>query len=145
VAAQSDHQQPAAGHARRQMRVTGDGQRGHTLPQICDLAAIVRTCIDTQRLVWPRRTITLDEPAEAVHIRGDADRIGQVIIDYVTNALKRALTTGPGTFRGCATGTLCPILLCMADVIANHVAKGVLSGRLRTPYPHLSRTLREPQ
>jgi signal transduction histidine kinase/PAS domain-containing protein len=63
----------------------------------CDLAEIVRSCIDTQRLVWPRRTITLDEPAEAVHIRGDADRIGQVVINYVTNALKYSAADQPVT------------------------------------------------
>jgi hypothetical protein len=36
VAAQIDHEEPAPGHARPQMPVTGDGERGHTL------AAVVR-------------------------------------------------------------------------------------------------------
>jgi signal transduction histidine kinase len=62
---------------------------------ICDLAETVRTCIDTQRLVWPGRTITLDEPAEDVHIRADADRIGQVVTNYVTNALKYSAADQP--------------------------------------------------
>jgi signal transduction histidine kinase len=72
-------------------------QAGHLemRQDICDLAEIVRTCIDTQRLVWPGRTITLDEPAEAMHIRGDADRIGQVVINYVTNALKYSAAHQP--------------------------------------------------
>ena len=72
-------------------------QAGHLemRQDICDLAEIVRTCIDTQRLVWPGRTITLDEPAEVVHIRGDADRIGQVVINYVTNALKYSAADQP--------------------------------------------------
>jgi signal transduction histidine kinase len=72
-------------------------QAGHLemRQDICDLAEIVRTCIDTQRLVWPRRTITLDEPPEAVYIRGDADRIGQVVTNYVTNALKYSAADQP--------------------------------------------------
>jgi signal transduction histidine kinase len=61
----------------------------------CDLAEIVRTSIDTQRLVWPARTIALDEPAEAVHIRADADRLGQVVTNYVTNALKYSAPDQP--------------------------------------------------
>src|SRR5919197_350351 len=72
-------------------------QAGHLemRQDICDLAEIVRTCIDTLRLVWPRRTITLDEPAEAMYIRGDADRIGQVVTNYVTNALKYSAADQP--------------------------------------------------
>jgi signal transduction histidine kinase/PAS domain-containing protein len=61
----------------------------------CDLAEIVRACVDTQRLVWPGRTITLDEPAESVHIRADADRIGQVVTNYMTNALKYSAADQP--------------------------------------------------
>jgi signal transduction histidine kinase len=61
----------------------------------CDLAEIVRACVDTQRLVWPGRTITLDEPVEAVHIRADADRIGQVVTNYMTNALKYSAADQP--------------------------------------------------
>jgi signal transduction histidine kinase len=61
----------------------------------CDLAEIVRACMDTQRLVWPGRTITLDEPAESVHIRADADRIGQVVTNYMTNALKYSAADQP--------------------------------------------------
>ncbi|HKC74973.1 MAG TPA: ATP-binding protein [Chloroflexota bacterium] len=88
------------GHLTRLMNDLLDDSRiqaGHLAMRqdICDLAEIVRTCIDTQRLVWPGRTITLDEPAEAVHIRGDADRIGQVIINYVTNALKYSAADQP--------------------------------------------------
>jgi signal transduction histidine kinase len=45
--------------------------------------------------VWPGRTITLDEPAEAVHIRADADRIGQVVTNYVTNALTYSAADRP--------------------------------------------------
>jgi len=55
----------------------------------CDLAAIVRESIEEQRKVWPGRTIALDAPEEVkVLIHADADRIGQVITNYLTNALK---------------------------------------------------------
>src|SRR5919197_3271639 len=72
-------------------------QAGHLAMRqdTCDLAEIVRTCVDTQRLVWPGRTITLDEPAEAVHIRADADRIGQVVSNYLTNAVKYSAADRP--------------------------------------------------
>jgi signal transduction histidine kinase/PAS domain-containing protein len=89
-----------SGHLTRLMNDLLDVSRieaGHLemRQDICDLAEIVRTCIDTQRLVWPGRTITLDQPAQAVHIRGDADRIGQVVINYVTNALKYSAADQP--------------------------------------------------
>ena len=35
VAAQIDHEEPAAGHARPQITVTGDGKRGHIVPHSC--------------------------------------------------------------------------------------------------------------
>ena len=35
VAAQIDHEEPAAGSARPQMPDTDDGERGHILPQSC--------------------------------------------------------------------------------------------------------------
>jgi signal transduction histidine kinase len=54
----------------------------------CDLAAIVSDAVDEQRLSWPDRVITLDVPTGAVTITGDAHRIGQVVTNYLTNALK---------------------------------------------------------
>lgn len=54
----------------------------------CDLAAIVSDAVDEQRLSWPDRAITLDSPTGGVTITGDAHRIGQVVTNYLTNALK---------------------------------------------------------
>ncbi len=55
----------------------------------CDLVAIVRESVEEQRRVWPERMITFDVPEEmTVYINADADRIGQVIVNYLTNALK---------------------------------------------------------
>jgi signal transduction histidine kinase len=95
-----EHAEQRIGHLTRLMNDLLDASRiqaGHLemRQDICDLAAIVRTCIDTQRLVWPGRTITLEEPVEGVHICGDADRIGQVVTNYVTNALKYSAADQP--------------------------------------------------
>jgi signal transduction histidine kinase len=53
-----------------------------------DLAAIVQDAVDEQRLSWAGREITLDVPATPVPVRADAQRIGQVVTNYLTNALK---------------------------------------------------------
>lgn len=53
-----------------------------------DLAAIVRDAVDEQRLSWPGRDITLDAPEGAVPVLADAHRIGQVVTNFLTNALK---------------------------------------------------------
>ncbi len=54
----------------------------------CDLATIVQDAVDEQRLSWPNRAITLDRPDGSVYVNADAHRIGQVITNYLTNALK---------------------------------------------------------
>jgi signal transduction histidine kinase len=59
----------------------------------CDLAQIVRQAVADQRLVCPERVIQLQgcagsAEAGVVPIFADADRIGQVVTNYLTNALK---------------------------------------------------------
>lgn len=55
----------------------------------CDLAAIVQGTVDEQRRVNQARHIELEVRAAApVPILADADRIGQVVTNYLTNALK---------------------------------------------------------
>lgn len=61
----------------------------------CDLASIVSDAVDEQRLSWSDRVITLDVPAGAVTITGDADRLGQVVTNFLTNALKYSPPDAP--------------------------------------------------
>jgi PAS domain S-box-containing protein len=53
-----------------------------------DLAAVVREQVAAERIATPGRTIHLDAPLEPVFVLGDADRLGQVLSNYLTNALK---------------------------------------------------------
>jgi PAS domain S-box-containing protein len=57
-----------------------------------DLAAVARETVEEQRLLNPNRTITLAAPptghAHTVPVVADADRVAQVITNYLTNALK---------------------------------------------------------
>jgi signal transduction histidine kinase len=54
-----------------------------------DLAAVVRQAVVEQRLVNPERTFLLEYPAEQrVPVTADAHRLGQVVTNYLTNALK---------------------------------------------------------
>lgn len=54
-----------------------------------DLAALVQQCVEEQRQAAPTRTILLHLPAgQPVPLVADADRIGQVLTNYLTNALK---------------------------------------------------------
>ena len=70
--------------------VRSDKLELHRAP--CDLAALVREQVDALRVAAPDRTITLRAPADdqPIPIAVDADRIGQVVTNYVTNALKYA-------------------------------------------------------
>jgi PAS domain S-box-containing protein len=53
-----------------------------------DIAALVRDQVAAHRAAAPERTISLEAPDDPVPVQGDADRISQVLANYVTNALK---------------------------------------------------------
>src|SRR5258706_4242454 len=55
----------------------------------CDLVALVREPVEALRLASPQRTIDLQVLAAGpVPVVADVDRIGQVVTNYLTNALK---------------------------------------------------------
>lgn len=55
----------------------------------CDLAALVRDQVETVRMSAPTRVIRLHIQAkEPVWVMADADRVGEVVTNYLTNALK---------------------------------------------------------
>jgi signal transduction histidine kinase len=56
----------------------------------CDLVALLRQQVEALRMAAPGRTIRLHvlPNGEAIIVEADADRIRQVVANYVTNALK---------------------------------------------------------
>lgn len=59
-----------------------------------DLADITREVVEEQRLATPDRDIALDlPPNEPAPVEADAERVGQVITNYLTNALKYSSAT----------------------------------------------------
>ncbi len=68
-------------------RLEADRLEPHEAP--CDLCAIVRTVVEDQRQVAQARTITLDAPGDTpIPMIADAARIGQVLTNYLSNAMK---------------------------------------------------------
>jgi signal transduction histidine kinase len=56
---------------------------------LCDLAAIVSAIVEAQRIATPGRVIGLELPNERpVLVYADADRLGQVLNNYLSNAIK---------------------------------------------------------
>lgn len=62
----------------------------------CDLSTVVGEVVEEQRRMTPMRVILLDIPQKAgVSVHADADRIGQVVGNYLTNALKYSVNHRP--------------------------------------------------
>jgi PAS domain S-box-containing protein len=66
-----------------------------------DLATIVREAVEEQQQVHPTRTLLWELLAltQPVPVVADADRIGQVVTNYLTNALKYSPAERPVTVR----------------------------------------------
>lgn len=54
----------------------------------CDLVALVQEAVEEQQAAWPLRAITLAVSADAIPLWADGGRIGQVVVNFLTNALK---------------------------------------------------------
>jgi signal transduction histidine kinase len=65
----------------------------HQVP--CDLVRIVWESVEEQQLAWPSRRMEVRLPEQAVMVKADRDRIGQVMTNYLTNALKYAPANRP--------------------------------------------------
>jgi PAS domain S-box-containing protein len=101
--------------AARLARIVGDlldmsriqAGRLELLPERCNLIAIVQEAVEEQRAAHPARTITLTLPAGTTDlaILADPDRAGQVVTNYLSNALKYAPTDRPIEVRVERKGT----------------------------------------
>jgi signal transduction histidine kinase len=68
-------------------------------PRRCDLVEVVRAVVEEQRGLAATRTIRLEFPEAPIPVWADPERIGQVVANYLTNALKyssedQAVTVG---------------------------------------------------
>jgi PAS domain S-box-containing protein len=61
----------------------------------CDLKDVVREAVEEQRLSWVGREISLTLPDSQVGIQSDPARLGQVVTNYLTNALKYSPPPSP--------------------------------------------------
>jgi signal transduction histidine kinase len=76
-----------------------------------DLAAVVRDAVAEQLLLSPGRTIRLTGAEQAILVVGDADRLGQVVANYLTNALKYSPSDRPVEVRVTVAGGAEPVAL----------------------------------
>lgn len=73
--------------------------------EACDLLAIVSEAVDARRSVWPGRPISLEIASHSrIPLLADADRIWQVVTNYLTNALAYSATDQPVVVRVRVTG-----------------------------------------
>lgn len=75
-------------------------------PESCDLTALVREIVREHQQRAPQRTVRLDVPDQEVPVIADAERIGQVLTNYLSNALKYAPPAQPITAGVAVAGLL---------------------------------------
>jgi signal transduction histidine kinase len=72
----------------------------------CDLTAVVRDHVVALGAAHPHRTLHLEVPAAGpVPVLADADRLGQVLTNYLTNALKYSSDDQPVAVQVTVHGT----------------------------------------
>ena len=64
-----------------------------------DLRTLVGEQVAAQQTATPGRTIALDLPDQPVVVLADADRLGQVLTNYLSNAVKYSAEDQPVTVR----------------------------------------------
>jgi signal transduction histidine kinase len=70
----------------------------HLREEPCDLFAIVKEVVQEQRKAIPNRTMLMELPVERpVLVIADPDRIAQVLINYLSNAIKYSAGDTPVT------------------------------------------------
>jgi signal transduction histidine kinase len=67
-------------------RLQSDQLSLRTVP--CDLAAIVHEAFEQQRAAFARTIQLVMPPEQSVPVQADPDRLGQVVTNYLTNAIK---------------------------------------------------------
>jgi signal transduction histidine kinase len=105
VAVAHEEAEAAASDLERLVKLLFDIARARTgqlklVPKAADLVPIVRAAVAEQQLLAPERDITLDLPrpgARKVPVMADADRIRQVVSNYLTNAIRYAPQDQPIT------------------------------------------------
>lgn len=70
----------------------------------CDLCEVVQATVEERHVVWPARIITLDMPQTSVPVVADADRLGQVVTNYLNNAFTYSPADRPVTVRVAVDG-----------------------------------------
>jgi len=99
----------------------------------CDLVAIVRTAVEEQRVLEPDRAIILKSPPiGSVPVVADAERIGQVVTNYLTNALKYSKEDRPVAVRLEVEGEAC------GEGAADDLPRGLACVLVRDDGPGLS-------
>jgi signal transduction histidine kinase len=68
-------------------------------PTPCDLAAVVRQQVEMLQLATPARSLRLASAEGPVPVVADADRVGEVLANYVSNALKYSTDDQPVEVR----------------------------------------------
>lgn len=110
-----------AGAGERETRLVNDlldvtriqANRLELAPDRFDLVELAREAVSEQQTNHPQRAITLEAPDDPLPVYADADRIRQVITNYLTNALKYSPATEPVTVRLAAEDGLAR--LCVTD------------------------------
>lgn len=76
-------------------------------PEPCDLVTIVREAVQDQRRALPKHTLHLDAPTDkSIPVMADPERIGHVVTNYLTNALKFSSADRPVIVSVCTEGNL---------------------------------------